>query len=113
MTHGQKIELIKHLYPTTRTQEIAKLLNMHYSNVRYYGVKFGLKKNDDVIEEQKHDRVKKALEVRGLTFRREKELAEKQNDYWEKVKEFKQYQLETHGRFHPFYKLQFKSQANG
>jgi hypothetical protein len=113
MTHDQKLELLKHLYPTMGNREIAKLINIHHSTVRYYGQKFGLKKNDEVFEEQKKERCRLSVIARGYTFKREKELAEKQSNYWEKVKEFKQYQLETHGRFHPFWKLQFKSQANG
>lgn len=103
MTHDQKLELLKHLYPTTSNREIAKLLNIHNSTIGYYGKKFGLKKNMDVIEEQKKERCRLSIIARGYTSKREKQLAEKQNDYWDKIKEFKQYQIETHGRKHPFY----------
>ena len=113
MTHDQKLELLKHLYPTTSNREIAKLLNIHFTTVRYYGEKFGLKKNEELLEEQKKECVKKSLESRRASDLRYKVLAEKTLTYWERVNEFKKDQFETHGRFHPFYKLQFKSQANG
>jgi hypothetical protein len=113
MTHDQKLELLKHLYPNTGNRDIAKLINMHYTTVRYYGEKFGLKKNEELIVEQIKDSVSKSLEIRRASDLRHKLLAEKSLTYWERVKEFKKDQFETHGRLHPFYKLQFKSQANG
>jgi len=103
MTHDQKLELLKHLYPTTGNREIAKLINMHYTTVRYYGEKFGLKKNEELLAEQKKESLGKSLEVRRASDLRHKLLAEKTLTYWERVKEFKQDQLQTHGRNHPFY----------
>jgi hypothetical protein len=113
MTQDQKLELLKHLYPTTGNREIARLINMHYTTVRYYGEKFGLKKNEELLAEQKKESLGKSLESRRASDIRHKLLSEKTLTYWERVNEFKKDQFETHGRFHPFYKLQFKSQANG
>jgi hypothetical protein len=113
MTHDQKLELLKHLYPHTSNRDIGNLLNIHFTTVRYYGEKFGLKKNEELLEEQKKKCVRKSLESRRASDLRYKVLSEKTLTYWERVKEFRKQQFETHGRLHPFYKLQFKSQANG
>lgn len=103
MTHDQKLELLKHLYPFTGNRDIAKLINMHYTTVRYYGEKFGLKKNEELLAEQKKESLGKSLENRRASDLRHKLLAEKTLSYWERVKEFKQEQFELHGRNHPFY----------
>ena len=103
MTHEQKLELLKHLYPTTGNRDIAKLINMHYTTVRYYGEKFGLKKSEDLLTEQKKESLGKSMESRRASDLRHKLLAEKSLTYWERVNEFKNEQLELHGRKHPFY----------
>jgi hypothetical protein len=113
MTREQKLELLKHIYTSMGNREIAKLLNMNYALVRYYALKFGLKKNPNVLEDQLSERVEKSIQSRRERDLRENALKEKTLTYWERVNEFKKDQFETHGRFHPFYKLQIKTQANG
>jgi hypothetical protein len=113
MRHEDKIKVIRELYSKIRNCDLAKMLEMTPALILYYARKYNLKKEGEFLEDQMKRSIAKMREVRRLQNEQFNILREKELTYWERVKEFRKQQFETHGRFHPFYKLQIKTQANG
>ena len=113
MTREDKIKVIRELYSKIRNYDLAKMLDMTPALILYYARKYNLKKEGEFLEDQMQRSVAKMREVKRLQNEQFNILREKEMPYWERVKEFRKPQYETHGRFHPFYKIQIKSQANG
>ena len=113
MTREDKIKVIRELYSNIKNCDLAKMLDMTPALILYYARKYNLKKEGDFLEDQMRRSVAKMREVKRLQNEQFNILREKELNYWERVKEFRKQQFETHGRFHPFYKLQIKTQANG
>jgi transposase len=113
MTQEDKIKVIIELYSKIKNSDLAKMLGMNSGLIIYYARKFNLKKEGELLQNQMNQSVNKMIEARKLYDLRYNLLREQDMTYWERVKEFRKQQFETHGRFHPFYKLQIKTQANG
>lgn len=113
MIKEDKIKVIRELYSKIKNCDLAKMLDMTPALILYYARKYNLKKEGEFLEDQMRRSVAKMREVKRLQNEQFNILRDQDINYWERVKEFRKQQFETHGRFHPFYKLQFKSQANG
>jgi hypothetical protein len=113
MTHEDKIKVIRELYSKIRNCDLAKMLDMTPALILYYARKYNLKKEGDFLEDQMRRSVAKMREAKRLQNEQFNILRDQDMNYWERVKEFRKQQYETHGRYHPFWKMQIKSQANG
>ena len=113
MTHEDKIKVIIELYSKIKNVDLASMLEMNPGLISYYARKYNLKKEAEYLEDQKKRSFEKIKEARDYHNERFNILRNKEMPYWERVNEFKKDQFETHGRFHPFYKIQIKTQANG
>jgi hypothetical protein len=113
MTHEDKIKVIIELYSKIKNVDLAKMLGMNSGLIIYYARKYNLKKEGEFLEDQIKRSVSKMREERRLQDIRYNILRDQEMTYWERVKEFRKQQFETHGRFHPFWKMQIKKQANG
>jgi len=113
MTKEDKIKVIRELYSKIKNADLAKMLDMTPALILYYARKYNLKKEGEFLEDQMRRSVAKMREVKRLQNEQFNILRNQDINYWERVKEFRKQQFETHGRFHPFYKLQIKTQANG
>jgi hypothetical protein len=113
MTHEDKIKVIRELYSKIRNCDLAKMLEMTPALILYYARKYNLKKEGEFLEDQMKRSVAKMREVKRLQNEQFNILRDQDMNYWERVKEFRKQQFETHGRFHPFWKMQIKTQANG
>jgi hypothetical protein len=113
MTQEDKIKVIIELYSKIKNSDLAKMLGMNSGLIIYYARKYNLKKEGELLQDQMNQSVSKMVEARKLYDLRYNLLREQELTYWERVNEFRKQQVETHGRFHPFFKMQQKSQANG
>jgi hypothetical protein len=111
MTHEDKIKVIRELYSKIRNCDLAKMLDMTPALILYYARKYNLKKEGEFLEDQMKRSVAKMREVKRLQNEQFNILRDQDMTYWERVKEFRKQQYETHGRYHPFFNL-IKKQYN-